>query len=95
MIKYNELKNLGYTLVRSSEEICSFIFENKDRDTNITVDYNPDHLDDDCYVIHVHTISTDTDWFGNENYLPIGLSRKETMAVIAVMDRFMEENKND
>ena len=95
MITYNELKNLGYTLVRSSEEICSFIFENKDRDTNITVDYNPDHLDDDCYVIHAHTISTDTDWFGNENYLPIGLSRKETMAVIAVMDRFMEENKND
>lgn len=75
-----QIKALGYE-EHVRDISCSYIvYENKEEDTEVTIEWN----DDDQYcLIFVNTISREKNWFGQLYRSPMALTCKEYELFIA------------
>lgn len=75
-----QIKEIGYE-ERVVDLICQYIvYENKDKDTEITIEWD---VEDEYCLIFVNSITRQKDWFGQPYQEPMGVSCKEYELFIA------------
>lgn len=83
----NKLKELGFEL-KCNDSTCGYwTYENVNDDQRVDITY-----DGEDWFINSETISTERDWFGNEQSRPIGLKYEEVKAFMELIDELKGEN---
>ena len=80
-----KLKTLGFELVAQYDTVGTLIYENKEDDQRVELNY-----DGDDWLIHSYTISEYTDWYGNLFNRPIGMKYEECKAFLDKIDEMKD-----